>query len=224
MKDKEKVLKHYKDIKNSMDMALETVRGTMSIDDEETQRVLEKLSTELNGINLAFKADIDKLEKQSEWDKLCVAFFGETNAGKSTLIDALRILYNEQTRMIDMKRSAKEYENALATNNENYKKVDENLKAYMTTIEGYAYEVNEREKKYQADIMNLQKAVQYQITLTDNNQKQYQAIINNLQNNLGLSLERAAKQEEKNKKLKMFALIGCLACIVLGYFMSRYIF
>ena len=38
------------------------------------------------------------LEENSEWEKFTVAFFGETNAGKSTIIESLRILLNEKER------------------------------------------------------------------------------------------------------------------------------
>ncbi|MDD6951698.1 MAG: hypothetical protein PUJ01_10155, partial [Parabacteroides sp.] len=31
-------------------------------------------------------------------DHLVIAFFGETNAGKSTVIDTFRIIFNEETR------------------------------------------------------------------------------------------------------------------------------
>lgn len=34
------------------------------------------------------------------WDKLVIGFFGETNAGKSTIIESLRILLNEQSRRL----------------------------------------------------------------------------------------------------------------------------
>ena len=34
----------------------------------------------------------------TEWDKLVIAFFGETNAGKSTIIETFRILFDEKER------------------------------------------------------------------------------------------------------------------------------
>lgn len=38
---------------------------------------------------------IATLEQNAEWDTFTIAFYGETNAGKSTLIETLRILLNE---------------------------------------------------------------------------------------------------------------------------------
>ena len=36
-----------------------------------------------------------ELEKNSEWNTFTIAFYGETGAGKSTLIETLRILLQE---------------------------------------------------------------------------------------------------------------------------------
>lgn len=38
------------------------------------------------------------------WDRLVIAFFGHTNAGKSTIIDTFRILFNEKERLELMKK------------------------------------------------------------------------------------------------------------------------
>lgn len=38
----------------------------------------------------------------TEWDKLVVAFFGETNAGKSTIVETFRILLGEKSRNEEM--------------------------------------------------------------------------------------------------------------------------
>ena len=226
MRDKEKIVKHYSGIKNSLDTALEIIRKS-DIDDEDTKKMMNDLSTKLNSLNASFKADIDKLENQSEWDKLCIAFFGETNAGKSTLIEALRILYNEQTRMSEIEKSTKEYENAVASNNENYRMVDEKLKDYTKVIDNYATKIYAREKKYQTDIINLQKALQYSISESDRKQKHYQTTISNLQNTIGISIDNAAKQEciykSRIKKIKTIAIIACLFCIVVGYYLANII-
>jgi archaellum component FlaC len=42
---------------------------------------------------------ITTLEQSSEWDTYTIAFYGETNAGKSTLIETLRILLNEPLKV-----------------------------------------------------------------------------------------------------------------------------
>lgn len=47
---------------------------------------------------------IFELKKNSEWDKLVIAFYGETNAGKSTLIEALRIYFGESSKSENMSK------------------------------------------------------------------------------------------------------------------------
>ena len=59
------------DIKNSFLQALE----------REITLSYEEMEYSINGV---------------DWDKLCIAFFGETGAGKSTIIETLRILYGDR--------------------------------------------------------------------------------------------------------------------------------
>lgn len=43
--------------------------------------------------------EIKQLEKYAEWNKFNIAFFGETNAGKSTIIECLRIYLKESSKL-----------------------------------------------------------------------------------------------------------------------------
>lgn len=45
------------------------------------------------------KNHIAELERNAEWGTFTIAFYGETNAGKSTLIETLRILLNEPAKV-----------------------------------------------------------------------------------------------------------------------------
>ena len=56
---------------------------------------------------------IDELKENQEWDKFTVAFYGETNAGKSTIIESLRIYFKEKEKFeqqIRFKTILEEYE------------------------------------------------------------------------------------------------------------------
>ena len=48
---------------------------------------------------------LDNAIKYQEWDNLVVAFFGVTNAGKSTIIETFRILFDEETRRVAILKS-----------------------------------------------------------------------------------------------------------------------
>lgn len=81
---------------------------------KETGAVLRALETPSEDIELSkaietaldsfsqLKGETDnvllELEKNAEWDALTVALYGETNAGKSTIIETLRILMGEKTK------------------------------------------------------------------------------------------------------------------------------
>lgn len=56
------------------------------------------LDEEINISSREMKSSIE----EAVWDKLTIAFFGETNAGKSTIIETLRILYDkDKDRLTD---------------------------------------------------------------------------------------------------------------------------
>lgn len=72
-------------------------------DNDEVERYRCDAITRLDGIKNEVTGNIKSLEENSEWDKFTVAFYGETNAGKSTLIECLRILLNEKKKIDDHK-------------------------------------------------------------------------------------------------------------------------
>lgn len=43
---------------------------------------------------------LHELDKNAEWDAYTIALYGETNAGKSTIIETLRILMGEKTKLV----------------------------------------------------------------------------------------------------------------------------
>ena len=51
--------------------------------------------------NQILDSAILELRKNIEWKKLVIAFYGETNSGKSTLVEALRIYFNENTKAME---------------------------------------------------------------------------------------------------------------------------
>lgn len=81
---------------------------------KETGAVLHTLETQSESVELSkaievarnsfaqLKSETDiilqELDKNAEWEALTVALYGETNAGKSTIIETLRILMGEKTK------------------------------------------------------------------------------------------------------------------------------
>lgn len=140
MVEKEKIEKHYNDVKDVITDAIDDSFAT-EYNNEEENKFAEGVKSQLAEINESFKKEIDELEQSSEWDKFCISFFGETNAGKSTIIESLRIIYNEESRLQKIVENRKNLNEALNENNKAYlglteetKKLKELLKARKKTV------------------------------------------------------------------------------------------
>lgn len=87
----------YKDVSDSIAAAMKDISG-IEVDHKGGKKELSNMMDRLRNVQARFDGELDLLEKHAEWDKFTIAFFGETNAGKSTLIESLRILFNEDSR------------------------------------------------------------------------------------------------------------------------------
>lgn len=67
--------------------------AAISVAKDSFSQLKEKTDEELRG-----------LDKASEWDAFTVAFYGETNAGKSTIIETLRIAMREPKKLEDQRK------------------------------------------------------------------------------------------------------------------------
>lgn len=48
--------------------------------------------------------ELESLKNNEEWENFTIAFYGETNAGKSTLIECLRLFFKERSKMDQQER------------------------------------------------------------------------------------------------------------------------
>ncbi len=63
--------------------------------------------------------ELESLKNNEEWEKFTIAFYGETGAGKSTLIECLRLFFKEPSKMDQQERFKRLYANV---KNPNYVK------------------------------------------------------------------------------------------------------
>ncbi|MFP6166226.1 hypothetical protein ACLGBX_01965 [Helicobacter pylori] len=84
----------YLDVKAS----IENLQNIFKNTDNENER-LKKSNQEALEIfqKLEFESlkELESLKKNEEWEKFTIAFYGETGAGKSTLIECLRLFFKE---------------------------------------------------------------------------------------------------------------------------------
>ncbi|WP_373819138.1 hypothetical protein [Glaesserella sp.] len=86
-----------------------------SLDTQHTYQIVQELQTDI-------EKSINDLENNAEWKNFQIAFFGETNAGKSTIIETLRILLNEPSK-IEQNKQFKEIADKLDISAENFIKL-----------------------------------------------------------------------------------------------------
>ncbi|WP_120963848.1 GTPase [Helicobacter pylori] len=53
--------------------------------------------------------ELESLKNNEEWENFTIAFYGETNAGKSTLIECLRLFFKERSKMDQQERFRRLY-------------------------------------------------------------------------------------------------------------------
>jgi hypothetical protein len=87
----------YSDVSQSIAHAMADI-AELKVDHKDGQQQLSNMMLRLRGIQEGFDQELEFLEEHAEWDRFTMAFFGETNAGKSTIIESLRILFKEESR------------------------------------------------------------------------------------------------------------------------------
>ena len=106
----------------------------MQLSDKEAKEKQGEIKDRLDSIVNKLEKKIKELENNSEWDRFTVAFYGETNAGKSTLIETLRIMLNEKEKLKDR---------------EKYKEIEEHINSLKNQKVVYDDKIKEIIKKYE---------------------------------------------------------------------------
>lgn len=87
----------YADVSGNIAAAMMEIEG-LKVEHKDGKQELTNILGRLKVIQDRFDSELKTLEEHSEWEKFTITFFGETNAGKSTIIESLRILFNEDSR------------------------------------------------------------------------------------------------------------------------------
>lgn len=127
----------YSDVSASIGAAMAEVNA-LAVEHKQGKQEIGNIMERLRGIQTRFDGELELLEENAEWDKFTMAFFGETNAGKSTIIESLRILFKEQARQELLERNARDlarYEQAMIAH------VNEVRDALGTIYAGYAADI-----------------------------------------------------------------------------------
>lgn len=99
----------YSDVSTSIGSAMADILS-LNVEHNDGKREIGNIAGKLRDIQNRFDSELHLLETQAEWDTFTLAFFGETNAGKSTIIESLRILFKEESRQALLKQHSDDLE------------------------------------------------------------------------------------------------------------------
>ncbi|MFB6349055.1 hypothetical protein ACFBZI_06425 [Moraxella sp. ZJ142] len=116
------------------------------LDNQQAYQIIKKLQADIG-------LSVHDLENNAEWKRFQIAFFGETNAGKSTIIETLRILLNEPTKA-EQQRKFQEIANKLDISAEKFYQMEDELKSIEEKLNLINEQKSRIEQQY-ADELNL---------------------------------------------------------------------
>ncbi|OAI26192.1 hypothetical protein [Methylomonas koyamae] len=105
MKPNQEFGRIYRNVSESIAGAMANI-AELKVNNEDGKQQLSGINEKLRIIQANFDGELTMLEENAEWEKFTMAFFGETNAGKSTIIESLRILFEEESRQVLLEQNA----------------------------------------------------------------------------------------------------------------------
>ncbi len=102
--------KIYSDVKKSIKDLQKIFENTDGADERLRKFNQEALESFKNLESEGLK-ELESLKNNGEWEKFTIAFYGETGAGKSTLIECLRLFFKEPGKMDQQERFKRLYAN-----------------------------------------------------------------------------------------------------------------
>ncbi len=79
--------------------------------DKRLRKFNQKALEEFKKLESEGLKELESLKNNEEWEKFTIAFYGETGAGKSTLIECLRLFFKEPGKMDQQERFKRLYAN-----------------------------------------------------------------------------------------------------------------
>lgn len=92
------------DTKDIFDCIRKEATNTASLLAEYDDDNLQESKKLFESFRSGFAEQAAELEQNTQWDSFTIAFYGETNAGKSTIIEALRLYFQEPTKLEQQKQ------------------------------------------------------------------------------------------------------------------------
>jgi hypothetical protein len=134
----------YREVEDNISKALTDI-SAIKLTNKKGNEQLSVITAKLDVMKSQFNSEINFLEKHSEWEKFTIAFFGETNAGKSTIIESLRVIFKEKTR-----------HELIQQNRESLKKVESD---FSNDADQLIQDLNSMYEQFSRDVTDTSKAI-----------------------------------------------------------------
>lgn len=92
----------YEDLTKQVSVLIHNI--IIEIDNEKAKETFNNVKVILENINNDVASEYNELKRNTEWENFTIAFYGETNAGKSTIIETLRIIWKETQKQKSIQR------------------------------------------------------------------------------------------------------------------------
>lgn len=127
----------YKNIKTEIDNVQKIFDESPNPSDKELQEVQQNALAIFENFKTQNHKELDALNNKQEWKTFTIGLYGETNAGKSTIIETLRIYFNENSKNEERANFQKAYEYYQSIQEEiaKYKNEQEALKSKHQELE-----------------------------------------------------------------------------------------
>lgn len=145
-------LEHPSDIYRKLSDAINTLLSKMdgTYENEAIQKTQSDGKDVLYNFHSDISRDIEQLERYSEWSKFTIAFFGETNAGKSTIIECLRIYLQERTK-VEQQNKFKSKQQAFNLSDESLRQLDADVLSFDNQLNSVKDDIQSKHAMNNAD-------------------------------------------------------------------------
>ncbi|GAA7960946.1 hypothetical protein COL6_09450 [Helicobacter pylori] len=98
--------------------------------DEKLKQFNQEALEVFQQLELKSLKELESLKNNEEWENFTIAFYGETGAGKSTLIECLRMFFKEQSKVDQQERFKRLY----STYQNNHQNDERNKQAILNEL------------------------------------------------------------------------------------------
>lgn len=126
--------------------------ATLNKAQNDARELLSQYQTELH-------TQLAELEKNAEWKTFTIAFYGETGAGKSTIIETLRILLQERSKLTNQQKF-RELRERYGLSEEKLQQLRQVIEQADARLDELAQQLNAALQRYEQPYLTAQQAIE----------------------------------------------------------------